>query len=304
MSNYYYFHVDGYDEPLGYVHKRFIYDVEWFSVDSINTAWVIDHTRSRLTLFPGGNDPDSRTRVMTSTLRAAHEYGEIDFFKDKPWTDDKYPIFTAAGEHVMDINACGVDIFGVIQYTVHLTAWMPDYYPIRYRDEEKMIWVPKWAAGPGECSDLFDSTVSGRLAPGEDPMGALLRLCEEQKILLEDPCYMEWNAYFAGTNSFQMWITDEGEEPVFHREVQYLFEIGIPIKQLPRNEQSKWFPFPPGALSLDGLKLNMGNRRIKPSSNMAYMAWLIRHGLLDPDNEPELAQITPHLNRRQDLFVV
>jgi len=293
-DNFLYFHMDGYDEPLGYIHKRFFHQMDW------GECWTVDNAKNRLTLFPSSNDFASRTQLMYMILRKAHDSGRVDLLRGKPWEHEAYPVYSAQGEHVMDINVCGLDIFGVLQHTVHLTATV-------YREAKPrcMLMAPKWSTGEGERDFLYDSTVSGRVAPGELPIQALLRLCAENGLHFGGPSYFLRRLNTAGTNSFQMWINDDGVPLVFHREIQYLFEVEVPEDIIPIGH-TDFSPAPvvePHLITLMQLREAMANRSVKPSSSMAYMAWLIRHGMLTPMHEPDLPAISMHLNRRQDLFV-
>lgn len=236
---------------------------------------------------------------MEATLRDALESGKVDILKNKRWSDDTTPVITRDGEHVMDINTCGMDMFGMVHTTVHLTAWIVN------ADGGVSLWVPKCVKGGEKYKSLLDSAVSGTIGSRELPIEGILRRCEEDGLYLKSPDvipnYIRDNICHVGSNSFQMKWTDDREWPAFHHQVQFLFEIELREEFLPAFWRN-WTGRKLGLMSVGELMEAWKHRRVKPSSTLRYIAWLIRGGYLDSDNEPDLVEISTHISRRQDLF--
>lgn len=199
MMNYHYFVIEGYYKPFGYVHNSFICQLIWPS------CWKIDPDKRFLTLANGG-DFATRTRLMNQTLRMNHESQNVPALRR--WADEKFPLYSNIGEHVLDLDGCGVDLLGIVNYSVHLIAWVMTADGIR-------LWVPRRAWTKASFPGMLDSTVGGCLASGETPLEGIVRECEEEICL--DPAYTRSNIRACGTNSFQLNVTDQLEPGCQHQ---------------------------------------------------------------------------------------
>ncbi|MCJ1388978.1 hypothetical protein MMC18_001830 [Xylographa bjoerkii] len=111
MLTYYYFLIEGYQAPFGYVHELSVQKMPW------PQYWKIDHKNRFLTLT-SAHDFEQRTKLMEETLRRGTETGSIEGLKR--WASEFFPFHAADGEHVLDFDGVGVDLFGVVNYSVHM----------------------------------------------------------------------------------------------------------------------------------------------------------------------------------------
>ncbi len=79
----YYFKVEGYEAPLGYLHASFVEAMTWLS-----SYWKLDYQRRFLTLT-GLEDSMERTEAIMETLDLAYEKGRI------------YGLWTETGEELL-----------------------------------------------------------------------------------------------------------------------------------------------------------------------------------------------------------
>ncbi|KAI1123002.1 NUDIX hydrolase domain-like protein [Nemania abortiva] len=286
MQNYHYFLIEGYDEPFGYIHNNFVAQMDW------PEYWKIDSERRFLHLTNGGiktsNAFELRTRLMRETLQKGHEAQKI--LSLKRWANELFPIYSSKGEHVVDIDGCGVDMFGIINYSVHMIAWVMTV-------EGMKIWVPRRApymSFPGK----LDNTVGGGLTSGERPIDGIVRECEEELSL--DPEYVRANIRSCGTNSFQLTVTDLMEVGCQHQ-VQYLFEIELREDIIPQIGDGEVMDVT--LMTIDQVQQAMKEGQFKLTCNLTYMAFLIRHGYINAENEPNLIEICSRLNRYHRLFI-
>ena len=59
---------------------------------------------------------------MKITLRSEHELGKIEVLTY--WSNELFPVYSPDDEDVLDIGECGVDLFGIVSFGVHLTAYV------------------------------------------------------------------------------------------------------------------------------------------------------------------------------------
>ena len=282
MLSYYYFLIEGYKSPFGYVHQSLVQKMPW------PDYWSIDHD-GRFLALRSASSFEQRTKLMEETLRRGAETGSIRELQK--WANELFPVYAAGGEHVLDFDGVGVDLFGVVNYSVHMIGWVT-------KDSVKKYWVPRRSTTKLSFPGMLDNTVGGSLSSGENPIDCIIRECQEE--LLLDPAYTRANLKACGTASYQMTKTDLGE-PGCQLQVQYLYEMEFSEAVIPKigdGEVGEIY-----LKTLDEVQTAMANGEFKLNCAMTRLSYLIRHGHLTAENEPDLVEICSRLHRKHDLFV-
>ena len=283
MSDFYYFVIEGYDKPFGYVHSSFVREMPWPS------CWSLDHEKRLLSLL---SPPDfqERTNLMNTTLRSEHVKGNIDALRK--WADELFPVYSSTGEHVLDMDGCGVDLFGIVNFAVHLLAYVNTKEGIRF-------WVPRRSKTKMSYPGMLDNTVGGSLSSGERPIGCIVREAAEEGAIPEE--YTRKNIISCGTLSYQMSLTDDGR-PGCQHQVQYLYEMELTEDIVPKPFDGEVEEFT--LKSLDEVRYALMHGEFKLNCGMTWMAYLVRHGIVNAENEPNLVEICSRLHRKHDIFIV
>ncbi|KAH6618338.1 NUDIX hydrolase domain-like protein [Chaetomium sp. MPI-SDFR-AT-0129] len=279
MQNYYYFLIDGYDKPFGYVHKRFISTIPG------PEYWELNHDKRFLTLTTGSN-LTTRTRLLDETLREAYDSPNDNLLGH--WANEQFPLYSSTGEHVLDLDGYGVDVLGIVNFSVHLTAWVMTAEGIK-------IWVPRRAWTKMSFPGMLDNTVGGSLATGETPIDGMVRECEEEICL--DPAYTRSHIKACGTLSFQLTV-DDILNPGCQHQVQYVYEMELGQDVMPRIGDGEVGEL--HLLSVEEVVNAMRNGEVKLTCNMTYLAFFIRHGYITAENEPDIIEICSRLHRHHD----
>ena len=53
-----------------------------------------------------------------------------------PLSGESFPVYAADGERVLENDGAGLDLFGVVSYSVHMLGW------VTAKDGSKRYWVP------------------------------------------------------------------------------------------------------------------------------------------------------------------
>lgn len=281
MLGYHYLLIEGYDEPFGYVHNRFVQQIDW------PEYWRIDPEKRLLTLISVPNIR-TRSRLMNETLRINHESQKVPALAH--WSKEDFPLYSSSGQHVLTMNGSGVDMLGIVNFSVHMIGWLMTAEGVK-------LLVPRRSARMS-YPRMLDNTVGGSLPVGEKPIDAMVRECEEEICL--DAAYVRANIKPCGTNSFQLSITDS-ELPACQHQVQYLYEIELRRGIVPRIGDGEVGEL--HLMTIDEVREAMKNGEFKLSCNMTYLAFLIRHGYINAENEPDLPEICARLHRRHQLFI-
>lgn len=283
MEHYFYFLIDGYKRPFGYVHASTIPKVSW------GEHWVIDEKRRILT-FNGGNSISERSHRMKETLQTNPNTDDASAFGK--WCDELFPVYDSEGEHVLDLDGAGVDTFGIINYACHLIAFVMTKDGTKY-------WVPRRAKTKRSFPNMLDNTVGGSLRSGEKLIDCIIRECEEETPMPKE--YTRANIKACGLLSYQMTLTDHGQEGCQHQ-VQYLYEMEMSknVVPVPNDGEAQEF----NLISLEEVISAVRKGELKLNCAMTWLAFLIRHGHINAENEPKLEEITSRLHRNHDLFIV
>jgi isopentenyldiphosphate isomerase len=268
--------------PLGYVHESFVTRMPW------PNYWKIDQGL-RFLAFTRANTFEERTRLIENTLRQGAEAGSIEELKN--WASELFPVYSADGEHLLDFDGVGLDVFGVVNYSVHMIGW------VKTQDGQQKFWVPRRSTTKKNFPGMLDNSVGGSLSSGEKPIGCIVRECEEE--ISVDPTYTRTNIKFCGITSYQMAKTDLGR-PGCQLQTQYLYEMEFAKEVIPEigdGEVGEIY-----LKTLDEVRAALANGEFKLNCGMTWLSYLVRHGHLTPENEPDLAEICARLHRKHDLF--
>ena len=280
MENYFYFMVESYDRPLGYMPRTFVEQMSWSS------DWKIDTEKRFLTLLPSSFE--GRTQAINSTLSTNYTKKNVV----KKWFDDNLAIKTSGGDHVLDMDRGGVDLFGVITHGVHLTAFVKTDTGLKY-------WVPRRSYTKSTFPGLLDNFAAGSLSSGEKPWEAMLREATEETTIL--PEYTSANMKSCGTLTFQLVTTNDGR-PGCQHQTQYVYEMELPQDVIPGPNDGEVENFE--LMTLEEVQAALGRGKFTPNRTLTYVAHFIRHGIVNAANEERIIELCARLHRKHDLFIV
>lgn len=208
------------------------------------------------------------------------------------WADELSPLYDANGNHILDMDDCGVDVFGIVNYACHMIAWTNTADGVRY-------WVPRRSRTKMIYPGMLDNTVGGTLASYEKPIDCIVRDAEEEAFLPEG--YTRERVKACGTLSHSMAQTDDGE-PGCQHQVEYLYGVEAEPEVVLKPNDGEAGEF--SLMSLDEVRHALSAAGFKLKCATTWMAFLIRHDHVTAENEARLVEICARLHRKHDLFVV
>ncbi|KAH6626155.1 thiamine pyrophosphokinase-related protein-like protein [Chaetomium sp. MPI-SDFR-AT-0129] len=261
--------------------------------------WIFDQhcSPSTLTLVGGHNDA-TRTAIMMKTTLDMRSSGR---FKNlEKWRDELLPVYGPDAELLFSIERSACPLFGVVTYGVHMTAYR--WNAGRDREDSMEIWVPRRSRDRAKYPGMLDTSVGGALATGETPWSCLIRESEEEASLGEETVK---RATAAGDITF-FCLSDEGsggEEGLAQPERMYIFDLdltGSPLDTLAQNDGSvEAFEL----LTVSEVKRALSRKEFKPNSALVLIDFLIRHGQITPEDEPDYQDILLRLHRNLEFPV-
>jgi hypothetical protein len=87
-----------------------------------------------------------------------------------------------------------------------------------------------------------------------------------------------------------------GEKGLVTPDFVYIYDIELPQDVIPRPQDDEVSGF--SLMSVDELKSALLREEFKPDSAAVLVEFLIRHGVITPENEPDFVEINMRLHRR------
>jgi 8-oxo-dGTP pyrophosphatase MutT (NUDIX family) len=285
INTYYQLRVSGHFYALGYMLPSV---VEIFRGVA---NWSIDDDERLLTLT-AGNTAEERSKAVATTLLAMRQLGHFKVLNK--WRDELYAVYGKGKELLFNVERSASPLFGVVTYGIHLTAYT------RNKDTgEIKIWTPRRARTKQTYGGMLDNAVAGGIASGESPFESLVRECGEEASLPEE--LVRKSARAAGTVTYY-YIRDEragGETNLMQPECQYIYDLELPEDTIPKPGDDEVEVF--YLWSIEEVKQAMENGEFKPNCALVVLDFLIRHGFLTTENEPNLIEIVSRLHRRLEF---
>ncbi|KAJ8131267.1 hypothetical protein O1611_g2356 [Lasiodiplodia mahajangana] len=282
MLNYYYFFVEGFKQPLGYMYHSFVKQMPW------PKFWAIDHEKRTVTLNTGKADFDGRNKLIEETIQAGMKSKVF-----RKWRGELFRVSDANGEPVFDFDGAALDRFGVINYGVHMIGYV-------HGTEGTKYWVPRRSHTKSTAPNMLDNTVGGCLRAGEDPFACMIRESEEELCLKPEDTSAKLKP--CGTISWSIDQNDDGSVGGQHQ-VQYLYEMDFGDIQ-PEIEKADGEVGAISLRTLDEVRDALYNGEFKLNCAMTWLAFLIRNGHITAEEEPKIVEICSRLHRKLDLFMV
>ncbi|KAH8598191.1 thiamine pyrophosphokinase [Bisporella sp. PMI_857] len=276
--------VEGYKYPFGYMPESLITQMPW-----PEGSWKLDNEHRTVTLT-GGDSFEQRTEKVAKTLRIWIDSGTVTGLSS--WRGEAFPLRAAHGEQVLDMDGSGAGILRFPGGGVHMIGYFNTKDGLRY-------WIPRCAQTKLSYPGMLDNTVGGSLQSGEDPVECIIREADEEASLSQD--FTRQHVKSSRVLSFQMAQWDDGD-PGFQAQLMYLYEIELPEGLIlkPNDEEVDSF----SVMTLDEIKDALAKGEFKLNCAMTWIAYMIRHGYITPENEKNLVEIEARLHHKHKFFVV
>ncbi|EJU01406.1 hypothetical protein DACRYDRAFT_53053 [Dacryopinax primogenitus] len=213
----------------------------------------------------------------------------------KNWRNEQYTIHyhpyadvrPENGAFAMERSAC--QLFGVVTYGVHMTM-------CKRVNGELRIWVPTRAKNKPTWPLYLDNTVAGGIPHGFTPLESMIKECEEEASLPAEFV----REHIKQVSSITYFYKERGGW--LQPEVQYVYDMFLPegVDESPRPSDGEVESFE--LCSLDDILEKMHAGRFKPNCGAVIIDFMIRHGYLTAENEPNYLEIITRLHSRAEGY--
>lgn len=228
-------------------------------------------TESAVTLDPGLDDFEARSRAVDGALRRLAEEGKIE-----AWRDEPYPV--TPDWHMpplMRVERAACPHLGIRAFGVHLNGF------VRKGDGLHM-WIARRAYDKPTFPGMLDNMVAGGQPLGIGLMDNMIKECGEEAGIPKD---IARKALPVGMISYTH-QPPEGCKP----DQMFCYDLELPEDFTPRvtdGEVEEFYLWPVEKVAA----IVRDSFEFKFNCNLVIIDFLIRHGVIDPDNEPDYAAL-------------
>jgi isopentenyldiphosphate isomerase len=250
------------DAQIGHVHRDFAPMLAAFP-----DVFAVGPDRAGL--VAALDTPDRRTAAVEAALRRLETQGVV-----KGWRGERYPVHPiAGGPTVMAMERAAVPHFGVRAYGVHMNGFVR-------RSDGIHLWVARRARDKPTYPGMLDNTVAGGQPVGIGLKENLIKECKEEAGI---PREIAARAVPVGTISYVF-----EEERTLKPDVQYCFDLELPLDFTPRNTDGEIAEFMLWPVERVAAVVR-DTTDFKFNCNLVIIDFLVRHGVIPPDHPDYLA---------------
>lgn len=222
-----------------------------------------------VTLAPTLRTFDARTVAVETVLKRLKTSGIMS-----PWRDEPYAVTVdPGGTALFAMERAAVPLFGVRAYGVHLNGYVRE-------DDRTSLWIGCRSRAKHTYPGLLDNAVAGGLPHGLTARACLVKECQEEAGI---PPAWAAQAPAVGAITY-MGVMPEG----LRRDVLYCYDLELPAGFEPvcHDGELEGFALMPVE---EVAAIVRETQRFKFNCNLVIIDFLVRHGLLGPEDPDYLA---------------
>lgn len=221
----------------------------------------------QITLASGLDTPQARTHAVGKTMQALSAQGAIPALRD-----EMYPVTTDWGQaELMRVDRAGVHALGVLAVGVHLNGFVG-------HGEDQKLWIARRARDKAVAPGKLDHLVAGGQPAGLGLMENVIKECAEEADIPEALALM---ARSTGAVRYCF----ENEQGL-RNDLIFCYDLECPPDFTPRpaDGEVETFELWPIARVQETV---LNSRDFKFNVPLVLIDFMIRHGHITPENEPD-----------------
>ncbi|KAG0057171.1 hypothetical protein BGZ83_001114 [Gryganskiella cystojenkinii] len=280
------------NQPIGRIHTSVRPHLEAYN--QLDRP-IFHLTENTVSFMPWLTDYDSRSDAIAQMLNHWRHH-EIERFPClKGWRDELYgvyshpsktPIENTKGSAALAIERSACGIFGVHAYGVHMNG----YVRIGDKPQDIKMWVARRSKTKPTYPGMLDNMVAGGMGFGHSPYYTVIKESMEEATI---PEAIARNAKSTGTISYTKLSKDQLET---QPETQIVYDLELPLDFVPTPCDTEVENF--RLWTMDEVLTAIRAGEFKPNCACVCLHFMIRQGVLTPENEPDYLEIDQRLHRR------
>lgn len=232
---------------------------------------------------------DARNKVFASV---ALDWKRTDVLLNKGWRDELYTVYYPRATPYILLERAFSCLLGVVTYGVHINGFIPAE---NTKEKKAMkIWVPRRSLIKATYPNKLDNTIAGGLGYPHGLWETLVKECYEEGGL--DEAFVTKNITAAGAVTYI--CQPYGPEGHAQPEIEYVYDLVFPSETEnvphPVDGESQDFKL----MEIDEIREKILQGEFKPNCALVLCDFLVRHGFMTAENEPNYLEILSRLHRR------
>ncbi|XP_043823080.1 nudix hydrolase 24, chloroplastic-like [Dromiciops gliroides] len=228
----------------------------------------------------GGHCPEERTEAVAGVLAQLRAEGRLA--RLARWRDEAYEVRSSFGAPpLLNVERAAASLLGILQFGAHLNAFVLRGQDDGEGSQEMLMWLAKRSPHKPTHPGLLDNLAAGGISAGLGVKEAMVKESWEEARI---PPELATQARPVGCLSYSYEEMDGEEFGAVVRECLFVFDLQVPEDFTPQvgdGEVQEFHLWP-----LDKVREAVSSGSFKPNCALVVLDFLMRHGLLHPDQEP------------------
>ena len=251
-------------QQVGWIHRH-------FAPDLLKYPSVFQQKDQSIHLSLGLKTYNQRSQAVEIVLRDLYKHGKLE-----GWRNENYPVSPAWGQApFLDIERAAVVKMGIKGYGIHMNGFIG-------RGKNIKLWVAKRSATRPVAPGKLDHLVAGGLPINISLLDNLIKEAKEEAGIPKD---LSQHAIPVGALSYVMQL-QEG----LRQDTIFCYDLELPESFIPVNqdgEVSDFYLYPIQKVK----ELLETTDQFKFNTGMVIIDFMIRHGVIEPDDSQYLSLI-------------
>ncbi|KAK9368048.1 NUDIX hydrolase domain-like protein [Lipomyces kononenkoae] len=255
----------------------------------LKQSFVVNDADQWVGIAPEYDTVEKRSKMMNDLVINLRDDKKFKILEG--WRSELYSIFYPSSTLYFTLERSACPIFGVVQYGVHLTAFVPA------SDTQKLkIWIPRRSRTKSTYPGMLDNTVGGGIGYPYGVFDTLIKECGEEAGF--DSELIKEKSKSVGSVSYYYTRTSAagGESGFLQPEIMYCYDLEVtedtPPPKPVDGEVEEFYLW-----DIDRIAEELAQGNFKPNTALVTIDFLIRHGIITPENEPNYLEIISRMHR-------
>lgn len=274
-------------ESIGYVLPFVVDKIKQVDVDDV---FEINSNHKTITINVRLDTLEERNKAIASIALKLRNKNEL--YTLKGWRDELYTVYYPSHEPYLLVERAFSPLLGIVMYGIHVNGYIP---PELSSTGEIQFWVPRRSLTKPTFPGMLDNTIAGGIGYPYGVWDTLIKESYEEAGMSEE--YIKANVKSVGMVSyiFSHGPGNKDETGLIQPEMEMIFDLIFDKDTIPTPIDGETENFE--LLSLDEILFELDNGKFKANCGIILIDFLIRHGYITTENEPNYLQIISHLHR-------
>lgn len=214
------------------------------------------------------------------------------------WRNERYTIYNERREPLFHLERAACALFGVVTYGAHLNVYIP-----ATQDAPMRMWCPRRSSTKATFPGMLDNSVAGGISNGLSAWETIVKEAGEEASIPEDVARECIKPAGAISYIYMDGDVDDGAGWI-QPEVQYVYDMPLSgvhadLQLRPNDGEAENFEL----WTMDKVMEEVLAGHFKPNCAAVIVDFMIRHGIITAENEPDYVAILQRIHRRFDIPV-